>query len=104
MRAAEAAFVRISNYACQDTSELLFAVIGGVPGTGKTATVHAVIRELKRMAEQDVCIIRDSIKAVLILIFVFTGRKSVHIRGNQRSQNSRSFCSLWSALGSHIRS
>ncbi|KAF7790357.1 hypothetical protein EIP86_001312 [Pleurotus ostreatoroseus] len=27
--------------------------IGGVPGTGKTATVHAVIRELKRMAEQD---------------------------------------------------
>ena len=28
--------------------------ISGVPGTGKTATVHAVIRELKRMAEVDV--------------------------------------------------
>lgn len=28
--------------------------ISGVPGTGKTATVHAVVRELKRMAEQKV--------------------------------------------------
>ncbi|THG96659.1 hypothetical protein EW026_g5214 [Hermanssonia centrifuga] len=28
--------------------------ISGVPGTGKTATVHAVVRELKRMAEQNV--------------------------------------------------
>ncbi|KAI1786444.1 P-loop containing nucleoside triphosphate hydrolase protein [Ganoderma leucocontextum] len=27
--------------------------ISGVPGTGKTATVHAVVRELKRMAEQN---------------------------------------------------
>jgi Cdc6-like AAA superfamily ATPase len=30
--------------------------ISGVPGTGKTATVHAVVRELKRMAENDVSI------------------------------------------------
>lgn len=29
--------------------------ISGVPGTGKTATVHAVVRELKRMAESNVC-------------------------------------------------
>ena len=28
--------------------------ISGVPGTGKTATVHAVVRELKRMAESNV--------------------------------------------------
>ena len=28
--------------------------ISGVPGTGKTATVHAVVRELKRMAEHNV--------------------------------------------------
>lgn len=28
--------------------------ISGVPGTGKTATVHAVVRELKRQAEQNV--------------------------------------------------
>ncbi|KAJ3540289.1 hypothetical protein NM688_g6247 [Phlebia brevispora] len=27
--------------------------VSGVPGTGKTATVHAVVRELKRMAEED---------------------------------------------------
>ena len=32
----------------------VFADISGVPGTGKTATVHAVVRELKRMAEQNV--------------------------------------------------
>jgi origin recognition complex subunit 1 len=29
--------------------------ISGVPGTGKTATVHAIVRELKRMAECSVC-------------------------------------------------
>jgi Cdc6-like AAA superfamily ATPase len=28
--------------------------ISGVPGTGKTATVHTIIRELKNMAENDV--------------------------------------------------
>lgn len=28
-----------------------FADIAGVPGTGKTATVHAVVKELKRKAE-----------------------------------------------------
>ena len=28
--------------------------ISGVPGTGKTATVHAVVRELKRMATHNV--------------------------------------------------
>jgi Cdc6-like AAA superfamily ATPase len=28
--------------------------ISGVPGTGKTATVHAVVRELRRMAENGV--------------------------------------------------
>ena len=31
---------------------LSFADISSVPGTGKTATVHAVVRELQRMAEQ----------------------------------------------------
>lgn len=28
--------------------------ISGVPGTGKTATVHAVVKELKRMAQNSV--------------------------------------------------
>lgn len=32
----------------------LFADIAGVPGTGKTATVHAVVKELKRKAEDGV--------------------------------------------------
>ncbi len=31
--------------------------ISGVPGTGKTATVHSVVRELKHMADQNVCFI-----------------------------------------------
>lgn len=29
--------------------------ISGVPGTGKTATVHSVVKELKRMAQSSVC-------------------------------------------------
>ena len=29
--------------------------ISGVPGTGKTATVHTVVKELRRMAENNVC-------------------------------------------------
>jgi len=32
----------------------LFTDISGVPGTGKTATVHTIIRELKTMAENSV--------------------------------------------------
>ena len=36
------------------TDRVSSADISGVPGTGKTATVHAVVRELKRMAEQNV--------------------------------------------------
>ena len=28
--------------------------VSGVPGTGKTATVHRIVRELKRMAERNV--------------------------------------------------
>lgn len=31
--------------------------ISGVPGTGKTATVHAVVRELKQMAERNVLLV-----------------------------------------------
>lgn len=31
-----------------------FLDISGVPGTGKTATVHSVVTELKRMAENNV--------------------------------------------------
>lgn len=34
---------------------LMMADIAGVPGTGKTATVHAVVKELKRKAEDGVC-------------------------------------------------
>lgn len=33
---------------------VLMVDIAGVPGTGKTATVHAVVKELKRKAEDGV--------------------------------------------------
>lgn len=42
-------YVLISVFLC------VFCIdISGVPGTGKTATVHAIVRELKRMAEESV--------------------------------------------------
>ena len=41
------------------------ADISGVPGTGKTATVHAAVRELKRMAEQNV---RICARCFLVLV------------------------------------
>jgi Cdc6-like AAA superfamily ATPase len=34
-------------------ADLLCIDISGVPGTGKTATVYAIVRELKRMAEEE---------------------------------------------------
>lgn len=38
----------------QYSKSALSADISGVPGTGKTATVHRIVRELKRMAERNV--------------------------------------------------
>jgi origin recognition complex subunit 1 len=45
-------------------SFLIVPDISGVPGTGKTATVHAIVRELKRMAE-------DNVGISLTLYFIF---------------------------------
>jgi len=51
------------------------ADISGVPGTGSTATLHAVARQLKRMAEFGVS--RDSsTSSCLTLTYVF--RKKIH--------------------------
>ena len=48
--------VFVSVHAYAQWPGLIFSEdISGVPGTGKTATVHAVVRELKRMAEHNVC-------------------------------------------------
>lgn len=38
----------------RDQLDHKFSDISGVPGTGKTATVHTVVKELKRMAENNV--------------------------------------------------
>lgn len=56
---------------------LIFRVdISGVPGTGKTATVHAVVRQLKRMAEQNV----SSMYPVLSTCLMSHRRKSIRSR------------------------
>jgi Cdc6-like AAA superfamily ATPase len=42
------------------------ADIAGVPGTGKTATVHAVVKELKRKAE-------DGVSTLYLCLLPFIG-------------------------------
>ena len=74
--------------------------ISGVPGTGKTATVHAVVRELKRMAEQDVSyIIPTNVHSFLTSI---AGRQPVHICRDQRTPDTRPICRIRSPLGSSV--
>lgn len=67
---------------CQLTCIVLCADISGVPGTGKTATVHAVVRELKRMAEHNVRPCPISYSCVRTHGLHRTGRQSVHLCGN----------------------
>ncbi|KAK2459901.1 hypothetical protein APHAL10511_008101 [Amanita phalloides] len=59
--------------------------ISGVPGTGKTATVHAVIRELKRMAEDNET---DP--------FTY-----VEINGLRISEPSAAYSLLWEGVSGH---
>jgi Cdc6-like AAA superfamily ATPase len=51
--------------------------IAGVPGTGKTATVHAVVKELKRKAEDGV--------SSFLLFQVYARRKKLTIRNYPHS-------------------
>jgi origin recognition complex subunit 1 len=79
--------------------------ISGVPGTGKTATVHAIVRELKRMAEESVCNSRPSLP---VLSFStnspITGSQPIYICRNKRTKNPGSNRRLQSPLGSCFRS
>ncbi|KAH9957146.1 P-loop containing nucleoside triphosphate hydrolase protein [Russula dissimulans] len=59
--------------------------ISGVPGTGKTATVHAVVRELKRMAEENET-------------NPFT---YVEINGLRIPEPNTAYCLLWGAISGH---
>jgi Ni2+-binding GTPase involved in maturation of urease and hydrogenase len=56
--------------------------IAGVPGTGKTATVHAVVKELKRKAEDGV--------RFFLLFQVYARRKKLTIRNYPHSPTLRS--------------
>lgn len=68
---------RVTLWLIQLTRTFTFEDISGVPGTGKTATVHAVIRELKRLAENNVNFLVDPF--AFELIRDITLRKSIHL-------------------------
>ena len=53
------------------------ADISGILGTGKTATLHAIVRQLKRMAESGVSQVSSTLSC-LMLTYVF--RKKIHSR------------------------
>jgi len=78
-----------------EVEQLMRVDIAGVPGTGKTATVHAVVKELKRKAEDGVCVLASCSSVKLI-------------RGNYRnfprSHMSRSTVSRSLLLSTHIPS
>lgn len=80
------------------------ADISGVPGTGKTATVHRIVRELKRMAEHNVSELPfKNICLVSPLLKHLIGSQSVHVRGDQRPQDPGAIRSVLSPLGGRIR-
>lgn len=73
--------------------------ISGVPGTGKTATVHTVIKEMKRLAEANV---RDTFDVSLQVthkghqeISPFT---YVEINGLRISEPAAAYPMLWAAI------
>lgn len=80
---------------------LFCADISGVPGTGKTATVHAVVRELKRMAESQVRKHTLFSSRTILITARFLGNIPIHIRRDQWPQDSRACSGIQSALGRH---
>lgn len=79
--------------------------ISGVPGTGKTATVHAVVRELKRMAENNVRRHRAfrprCLKLILFLYQESNPFTYVEINGLRIPEPSAAYALLWEAVSGH---
>ena len=75
-----------------------------MPGTGKTATVHAVVRELKRMAEQNVCICaRCFLCPCLRVVFLQEANPFayVEINGLKIPEPAAAYGLLWEAVSGH---
>ena len=76
--------------------------ISGVPGTGKTATVHRIVRELKRMAERNASI--TSIYYMFsYLTFSHLGSKPFRLCWDKRLKATRTFRSLRCFMGGSLR-
>jgi origin recognition complex subunit 1 len=78
------------------------ADISGVPGTGKTATVYAIVRELKRMAEENVRHSPFSPLPLLMSHFQETNPFTyVEINGLKIPEPSAAYALLWEAVSGH---
>lgn len=76
--------------------------ISGVPGTGKTATVHAVVRELKRMAANNVRPPRTRTSMCILSRLQETNPFTyVEINGLRIPEPSAAYGVLWEALSGH---
>lgn len=66
----EVVSVSLSIYILQrDRLDYTSSDISGVPGTGKTATVHTVVKELKRMAENNVFVFIFFVPGIYISLY-----------------------------------
>lgn len=77
--------------------------IAGVPGTGKTATVHAAIKQLRQRAEEGVSRSVITKQHSMLTSHIHAGRPPLLLRRNQRSQSPHSATRLHCPLGSDIR-
>ena len=73
-----------------------------MPGMGKTATVHAVVRELKRRAESNVGDFFPTVHGTKCDDGLPTGIKSVLLRRNQRVEDPGASRGVQPTLGSNI--
>lgn len=75
-----------------------------MPGTGKTATVHAVVRELKRMAENNVCSLLFSTGASPHFNIIWQETNPftyVEINGLRVPEPSAAYNLLWETVSGH---
>ena len=103
MDASVSRFASLSVLNDDVTNRLSSADISGVPGAGKTATVHPVVRELKRMAEQNVCFSSAFERVEPTRRLFRVGDEPVHIRRDKRFADTGAKRSIWSTLGGNLR-
>lgn len=72
--------------------------IHGVPGTGKTATVHSVVRELQNdsVSRRYRALAQSSTP---LMAYLATGHGAVHVRRNQWDEDCRTFLGFLVVVG-----